>query len=332
MLATSARMVPDIALAWFELPSALNRICSPSFFTSTLGSAERASVPSGPLMEIWPEAMFSSTPFGSGTGYFAILDMAISIGCGCWASSSNDAEHFAADAVGARLAVGHDAARGGQDRDPEPVHDPRDVVASLVDAQPRLGDALQPLDHRLAGVVLQCDGELLVPAALAHREVLDVALVLQHLRDGRLELGGGHHRFHVPDHLGVADADQHVGDRICHAHRALLIALPARLDHAWDFALQRQIAQLVAAEAGLALSAARPAGQRAAGAQSHRRSLARQLLELGAGLLARFVGGARVLDDVDQRRAPGLELLDGLAALLVAQYECELGHAGSFSA
>src|SRR3954469_21854447 len=98
MLATSARMVPDIALAWFELPSALNRICSPSFVTSTLGSAERASVPSGPLMEIWPEATVNSTPFGSGTGYLAILDIDF---------SGNDAEHFAADAVGARLAVGH---------------------------------------------------------------------------------------------------------------------------------------------------------------------------------------------------------------------------------
>src|SRR6478735_5820962 len=99
MLATSARMVPDMASAWFELPSALNSSCSPSFFTST--------------------------SLGSGTGYFAIRDMAVSIRCGCAASSGDDAEDFAAHAVGAGLAVGHHAARGRQDRDAEPVHDAR---------------------------------------------------------------------------------------------------------------------------------------------------------------------------------------------------------------
>src|SRR4249920_2691153 len=107
MLATRARMVPDMASAWFELPSALNTICSPSFFTSTFGSAAR----------------LTSTPFGSGTGYFAMRDMAGSIGCGCRASSGDDAEDFAADAIGAGLAVGHHAARSGQDRHTEAVHD-----------------------------------------------------------------------------------------------------------------------------------------------------------------------------------------------------------------
>src|SRR5512145_2130447 len=139
MFATRARMVPDMALAWFELPSALNTICSPSFFTSTLGSAARAIVPRGPLIEIWPEATLNSTPFGTATGYLAIRDM-VSI-------SGNDAQDLAADAVGARLAVGHDAARGGEDGDAQAVHDARNVVAAPVHAQPRLGHALEALDH-----------------------------------------------------------------------------------------------------------------------------------------------------------------------------------------
>src|SRR5580765_8373825 len=126
MLATSARMVPDIALAWLELPSALNTSCSPSFFTSTFGSAARARLPSGPFTEIWPPARLTSTPFGSGTGYFAIRDMAA-------LRSGDDADHFAADAVGAGLAVGHDPARGREDRDAQAVHHLRDVVAALVD-------------------------------------------------------------------------------------------------------------------------------------------------------------------------------------------------------
>src|SRR3954467_1700196 len=151
MLASSARMVPDMALAWFELPSALKTICSPSFFTSTFGSAARAMVPSGPFTEICPAAMVRSTPFGMGTGYFAIRDRA---------ASGNDAEHFAADAVGAGLAIGHHAARGRQDRHAQAVHDLRDVVAALVDAQARLRDALEPLDDGAAGVVLEPDREL----------------------------------------------------------------------------------------------------------------------------------------------------------------------------
>ena len=39
-----------------------------------------------------------------------------------------------------------------------------------------------------------------------------------------------------------------------------------------------------------------------------------------------------VVDDLEQLRALRLELLDGLAALLVAELECELGHAVSLSA
>src|ERR1041384_5604484 len=56
-------------------------------------------------------------------------------------------------------------------------------------------------------------------------EVLDVALVLEDLGDRALQLGRRHHRLRMPDHLGVADPDQHVGDGIGHAHRSLLAPL-----------------------------------------------------------------------------------------------------------
>src|SRR5687768_3894027 len=136
MPATSARIVPDMALAWFELPSALKTMVSPSFCTPTFGSAARAMAPSGPFTEMLPPARFTSTPLGTGTGYLAILDMA---------RSRDDAENFTADAVGARLAVGHHAARGREDGDAEAVHDARDVVAAAVHAQARLRHALEAL-------------------------------------------------------------------------------------------------------------------------------------------------------------------------------------------
>src|SRR5512141_3494655 len=99
MLATSARIVPDIALAWFELPSALHFSVSPSFSMPTFGAIGRTIVPSGPFTEICTGVMFTSTPLGTGLGFFAMRDMA--------GSSGDDAEHFAADAGGPRLAVGH---------------------------------------------------------------------------------------------------------------------------------------------------------------------------------------------------------------------------------
>src|SRR6185436_7418757 len=108
--------------------------------------------------------------------------------------------------------------------------------------------------------------------------------------------------------------------------------LPTCLDHAGHLAAQRQIAQLVAPQAELAVDPARPAGQRATVAQPHRGGVARQPLQLAARLFARLVGGALVVDDLEQLRASRLEFLDGLAALLVAELECELGHAFSLSA
>src|SRR6185436_17659521 len=208
ILATSARIVPDMASAWFELPSALHLSVSPSFSMPTFGSIGRATVPSGPLMEISTGEIFTSTPLGTGMGFFAMRDMAGSL--------RDDADDFAADAGGARLAVGHHATGGRNDRHAQAVHDVGQAVAVLVDAQPGLGNALQALDDRPAGVILQADAQHLLRAVLAHREVFDVTLVLQNLGDGNLEFGTRHAGLHVPDHLGIADAGQHVGNRIAH--------------------------------------------------------------------------------------------------------------------
>src|SRR5688572_23458754 len=102
-----------------------------------------------------------------------------------------------------------------------------------------------------------------------------------------------------------------------------LTHLPAGLDHAGHLALEREVAQLVASEAELAVHAARPAGERTAVAQAHRRRVARQLLQLDARFVLRLVGSARILQHLQQQGAFRLELLDCLASLLVAELECE---------
>src|SRR3954463_3814973 len=108
----------------------------------------------------------------------------------------------------------------------------------------------------------------------------------------------------------------------------LIVApLPARLDHAGHLALEREITQLVAAQAELAIHAARPAGERAAVAQAHWGSVARHLLQLVACHFLGFVGGAAVVQHLEEGSAFRLELLHRLFALLVAERECEFGHA-----
>jgi hypothetical protein len=92
------------------------------------------------------------------------------------------------------------------------------VVAALVDAQARARDALDLLDHRLAGVVLEADLDHGLAVVVAHGEVLDVALVLQDLGDGLLHLRCRDDHAHLLRRLRVADAGQHVGDGITHAH------------------------------------------------------------------------------------------------------------------
>src|SRR6185369_3092437 len=98
-------------------------------------------------------------------------------------------------------------------------------------------------------------------------------------------------------------------------------SLPARLDHAGNLATHRQFTQLDAAEAKFAVHAARAPGQGATVAQPRRRCVARQLLQLGAGRVAVLVGGLRILQRLEQRGTPHLELLDGFAALLFAELD-----------
>src|SRR5512142_770244 len=71
--------------------------------------------------------------------------------------------------------------------------------------------------------------------------------------------------------------------------------LPARLDEARDVALERQLADLVAAEAELAERAARAPRHLAAVAQPRRVGVARQLLQLETRRVSLLVGLLGVL-------------------------------------
>src|ERR1700730_4300727 len=128
MFATSARKVPCIALA--SALAALNTSVSPFFSTVMAVPNWRDSVPSGPLTEISPGPTFTSTFGGSLIGLLPMRDMFFS-------PSRDDAQHFAADAGGACLAIGHDAMRGRDEGDSQSFfHSPRSALA-FVDAKAR---------------------------------------------------------------------------------------------------------------------------------------------------------------------------------------------------
>src|SRR5690242_12673357 len=93
------------------------------------------------------------------------------------------------------------------------------------------------------------------------------------------------------------------GQRARRSLRAWGPSSPAGLDDAGNFAAHRELAQLVAAEAELAIHAARPAGERAAVADARRVGVARELLDRKARLEPRVVRGLGVLEDRDQRLA-----------------------------
>src|SRR5450631_4753825 len=108
MPATSARIVPLMALASRDASAAAKLILPPSMVIVTRPVSACLSVPCGPLMVIWSAARCASTPLTRGTGIRATRDIS-------FPASGNVANDLAADALRARLAVGHHALRRGHD-------------------------------------------------------------------------------------------------------------------------------------------------------------------------------------------------------------------------
>src|SRR5690606_3211095 len=209
MLATMERTVPVMAMC----SGASGDSCTwpSSTFSSTPAGMAIDRLPFGPLAAIWPSWVFSSTPFGRAIGFLAIRDIAVP-------PLGHEAQDLAADALLARLRIGHDALRGGDDGDAQSVEDLGQLGLAAVLAQAGARDALHALDDRTALVVLEFDLELGLRAVLDHARAGDVTLVLQHLGDGHLGLRGRHLHRRLADGRRIAHAGQHVGDGISHAH------------------------------------------------------------------------------------------------------------------
>src|ERR1700693_5085891 len=149
MLLTSARNVPDIALA-SRLSLAGAKLSVPALLmTLTSPFKDCDSVPSGPFTVICAASIVASAPAGSAIGILPTRDILHSLG--------DVANNFATDTDCARFAVSHDASGGRYDCHAQAIHYIRDIIFVLVDAQPWTGDALQALDNGTAGIIFQAD-------------------------------------------------------------------------------------------------------------------------------------------------------------------------------
>src|SRR5271154_5930181 len=122
MLLTSARVVPHIARA--RLLSLFGAIVTAPAAIVAVTSVliGRANLPLPPLTVSTWSARLTWTPAGIATGFLPMRDMILNS-----LASEYPTEDLAADLGDAGLAVRHDATRCRQDRDAEPVIDPRQV-------------------------------------------------------------------------------------------------------------------------------------------------------------------------------------------------------------
>src|SRR6059058_2168027 len=256
MFATSVRVSPCSARS---SPRSVGRVTTTSLSRCSIFMRDGTccwSVPSGPATATRAGSIVTVTPSGSSMGALPILLIPL----------PDEGHHFAADAALLRGAARDETGRGREDRHAHPAEHARKTVLPRVDPAARLRHALQAGDDPLAvAAELEVDHQGIEALALLHVKVADVALLLEKLGDLNLHPRGRHRRVLVQRLVRVADAGEHVCDRIGQ-HRSLL---PARLRHAGNRALVRQFAEADPAEAELAEDRARTAAPVAARVVAH---------------------------------------------------------------
>src|SRR5437773_1567790 len=207
MFWTSERASPWSARSLRSSPAREMTTWLPSTFALSPGGSGWTSFPFGPSALTDPSAAWTFTPCGITTGFLPMRDMV--------RASPHVGEDFPAHTLLARVAVGKDAPRRRHERDAHAAEDRRDPVAGDVHAPPRRGHAHEPGDHPLiCPAVLEVHAQRPLRRVLEQPEVLDEALVLQDLGDPHLEPRRRDVDLLVLGAARVADARQHVGDRV----------------------------------------------------------------------------------------------------------------------
>src|SRR5437588_257421 len=212
MLATSVRVRPWRARS---SPRSVGRVTtiSPSACSIFMRAGTCwVSAPSGPFTITRPGSIDTETLDGTSIGFLPIRLMR-------WLP--DEADDLAADSLLLGGSARDEAGGRGHDRRAHSAEDARQTILARVDPATGLGDPLEPGDHALAiAPELELDHqgiEALVGSALDD-VVLDVALFLEQAGDLDLLARGRHRDALVHRLVGVADAREHVCDRVGH-HR-----------------------------------------------------------------------------------------------------------------
>src|SRR5207248_1104017 len=130
-------------------------------------------------------------------------------------SLAHRAQQFAADVLLAGAAIAHHAFARGHNRDAHAVEHRGQLAHAAIHAAAGLAGAVDRVDHLFAGHrVLELDADLALLRVFDDIVVIDVALVLENLRDAATDFAPGDEDHPTPDAVGVADSRQHVGDGI----------------------------------------------------------------------------------------------------------------------
>src|ERR1700719_1567028 len=173
------------------------------------------------------------------------------------------AENFAADVLLARVVVGQHAFRRRKNRNAQTVIDARQIAYRHIDAPARLRHARDLADHRRAVEIFEFDLEFgAAVLVLGLRESADKAFRLQNFQHAGAKVRAGRRHARLVAHRRVADAGDHIADRIVHRHNRS--SLPARLHEAGNLARGAELAQRDTRELHFAVIAAPSAGHLAA--------------------------------------------------------------------
>src|SRR5687767_6669301 len=218
MLASSVRDKPCSALCLVSSLGRFTVMVPLSCEMSISAGMSRESSPLGPFTVTRLPSTVIVTPEGTVIGFFPMRDI-------IRVPLPDEREYLAAGARLARLAVRHQTLRRAQDRHAQAIADARDLRDSDVLAETGCRDALHLADDGLPALrVLEYDAKRLAAALLLESPViLNEVVVLQDSGDLDFHLGSRHVDTAMLRSAGVADASQHVGDRISHAH---LISFP----------------------------------------------------------------------------------------------------------
>src|SRR5690242_2085931 len=164
------------------------------------------SDPSGPATATRPGSTDTVTPAGISMGFLPIRLM----------YSPDEADDLAADPALLRGPARDEPGGRGQDCHAHPAQHARQTILPRIDPAARLGDALQARDDPLAiPAELEVDDQGIEGFALLDVIVPDVALLLEEAGDLDLHPRARHGGVLVQRLVGVADAGEHVCDRVC---------------------------------------------------------------------------------------------------------------------